>query len=107
MIEFTEKFHTRLALYDNRQFSGNDYWNYWSSPYNTMNPYNYGKGAGVSPLFTAWFNDKSGLNQFCDLVYNKWWTRGAESVTDNNGAAEVSGFYSDYDVTVSAWTEKK
>ena len=63
-----------------------------------MNPYNYGKGAGVSPLFTAWFNDKSGLNQFCDLVYNKWWTRGAESVTDNNGAAEVSGFYGDYDV---------
>ena len=31
----------------------------------------------------------------------KWWTRGVESVTDNNGAAEVSGFYGDYDVTVS------
>ena len=66
-----------------------------------MNPYNYVKDAGVLPLFTAWFNDKPGLNQFCDLVYNKWWTRGAEAVTDNNGAAEASGFYGDYDVTVS------
>ena len=77
-----------------------DSWTDWDSPYRPDNPDNKGNGAGVSPLYNRWFGEKPGLKQYQDLLYNKWWTRGATAITDKNGVAAVNGFYGDYDVTV-------
>lgn len=58
-------------------------------------------GAGVSPLYTNKFKEKPGVAIFKDLLYNKWRTKGATATTDKNGKGMVSGFYGDYDVTVT------
>jgi len=63
--------------------------------------------------FAATSNDKhfmlnadgtpqKGLEQWEDLIYNKWWTKDAKAKTDANGIATIRGFYGDYDVTVTA-----
>ncbi|MBE7046044.1 MAG: hypothetical protein E7396_01375 [Ruminococcaceae bacterium] len=63
--------------------------------------------------FAATSNDKhfmlnadgtpqKGLEQWEDLIYNKWWTRDAKATTDESGKATIRGFYGDYDVTVTA-----
>ncbi|MBE7047394.1 MAG: hypothetical protein E7396_08310 [Ruminococcaceae bacterium] len=46
-------------------------------------------------------NRKPCLDQWEDLVYNKWWTKDAKATTDAEGKATVRGFYGDYDVTVT------
>lgn len=78
-----------------------DYWTDYNEPYYPTNPLNKGNGAGVSPLLTIDFRHKPGFDQYRDLLYNKWWTRDAKTVTDNSGMGSVNGFYGDYDVTVS------
>ena len=35
------------------------------------------------------------------MLYNKWWTKGATAVTDENGRGTVRGFYGDYDISVT------
>ena len=47
-------------------------------------------------------NRKPCIDQWEDLIYNKWWTRDAKANTDANGKATIRGFYGDYDVTVTA-----
>lgn len=56
--------------------------------------------AGCAPLYDIRFKEKLGLHQWQDLIYNKWWTRGANTTTDSDGKGSVRGFYGDYDVTV-------
>ena len=57
--------------------------------------------AGCAPLYDEKFKEKLGLNQWYDLLYNKWWTRDAITTTDTEGRGQVRGFYGDYDVTVT------
>ena len=45
-------------------------------------------------------NRKPTLDQWEDLIYNKWWTKDAKATTDAQGKATIRGFYGDYDVTV-------
>ena len=78
-----------------------DYWIPWDTVYHPTNPDANGNGAGMSPLYDRWFNQKPGLTQYQDLVYNKWWTRNAVAKTDASGNGSVRGFYGDYDVTVT------
>ncbi len=47
------------------------------------------------------YNPKPALEQWADLIYNKWWTREAGK-TDANGQYSVRGYYGDYDITVTA-----
>lgn len=83
-----------------------DYWSDWNSPFATDNYQNKEDGAGVSPLYTNQFKEKPGLAIFKDLLYNKWWTKGASDTTDQNGTATVNGYYGDYDITVTVGGEK-
>ncbi len=53
-----------------------------------------------SPIYDSNWNLKSGGKVYQDLVYNKWWTKGAQAVSDAQGKATVRGFYGDYDVKV-------
>lgn len=46
-------------------------------------------------------NRKPCIDQWEDLIDNKWWTRDAKANTDANGKATIRGFYGDYDVTVN------
>lgn len=76
-----------------------DYWcfNDWEDPFNPWQK----RGAGVAPLYTYWFVEKPGLKVYQDLLYNKWWTRGATTTTNQNGEGTVNGYYGDYDITVT------
>lgn len=67
----------------------------WSPPGNT------------TPLYANGWKARPGLEQWQDLIYNKWWTRDAEAVTDASGRAVIRGFYGDYDVTVSYGTRSQ
>ena len=57
--------------------------------------------AGCAPLFDDRFNEKLGLRQWQDLIYNKWWTKDAKTTTDSEGKGSVRGFYGDYDISVT------
>ncbi|MBO5008130.1 MAG: hypothetical protein J6D26_04795 [Clostridia bacterium] len=57
--------------------------------------------AGCAPLYDKNFKPKLGLNQWQDLIYNKWWTKDAITTTDSEGKGQVRGFYGDYDITVT------
>ena len=52
-------------------------------------------------------NRKPCLDQYEDLVYNKWWTKDAKATTNAEGKATVRGYYGDYDVTVTYKGETK
>lgn len=58
---------------------------------------------GVRPavLYKENIEPKPAYYQWCDLFYNKFWTRDAHITTDSEGRGTVRGFYGDYDVTVS------
>lgn len=60
-----------------------------------------------TPLYGFGWREKPGLEQWADLVYNKWWTRNEETVTDKDGEGSIRGFYGDYDVTVNIGGEEK
>ena len=57
-------------------------------------------GGNSTPFFNQGWSEKPGLEQWIDLVYNKWWTRNETTVTDAKGEGAVRGFYGDYDITV-------
>ena len=54
-----------------------------------------------APIFDQAWNLKESGRQFIDLVYNKWWTQ-ESGVTGADGKYTVSGYYGDYDITVTA-----
>ncbi len=58
--------------------------------------------ASYSLFFDKDGNRKLCLDQWEDLIYNKWWTKDAKATTGADGKATVRGFYGDYDVTVTA-----
>ena len=58
--------------------------------------------AAYSPIYSGDWTMKKAGKVYCDLVYNKWWTKDAKANTDNTGKATINGFYGDYDVTVTA-----
>ncbi len=58
--------------------------------------------AAYSPIYDSNWNLKPAGKVYCDLVYNKWWTKDAKAHTDESGKATIRGFYGDYDVTVTA-----
>lgn len=79
-----------------------DCWLDWTSPFRPYNKAQNGdNGGGVSPLFGEEVEAKPGLEVYQDLLYNKWWTKGATAVTDENGRGTVRGFYGDYDISVT------
>lgn len=53
------------------------------------------------PFYDQNWKEKPALDQYIDLVYNKWWTK-EEGTTDNEGIFKLKGFYGDYDITVEA-----
>ena len=55
----------------------------------------------IGAFFNSNWLEKPGLDQFIDLVYNKWWTN-ETGKTNDDGIFSVRGFYGDYDITVSA-----
>ena len=78
-----------------------DHWSDWNSPFAVDNYTNKEDGAGVSPLYTNKFKEKPGVAIFKDLLYNKWWTKGATAITDAGGMGTINGYYGDYDITVT------
>lgn len=84
-----------------------DYWCDWDSPFAVNNYQNKEDGAGVSPLYTNSFKEKPGAAIFKDLLYNKWWTRGAKATTNASGRGTVNGYFGDYDVTVKVGGKEK
>lgn len=78
-----------------------DHWSDWNSPFAVNNYTNKEDGAGVSPLYTRQFQEKPGVAIFKDLLYNKWWTKGATAITDAGGMGTINGYYGDYDITVT------
>jgi len=82
---------TLIAAFAEAQMDGFLYWGFWDGA-------NF---AAHSPFFDRDWRLKPAGEQYIDLVYNKWWTRGAAAVTDSDGKARIRGFYGDYDVTVS------
>ena len=51
-------------------------------------------------LYDNNWNEKPGLNAWQDLIYNKWWTN-ESGTTSAAGLFTTSGFYGDYDITVT------
>lgn len=45
--------------------------------------------------------EKPALSVWQDLIYNKWMTN-ESTLTQNDGASRIRGFYGDYDITVTA-----
>ena len=51
-------------------------------------------------LYDDDWNEKPGLKEWQDLVYNKWWTQ-ESGTTSSDGSFSTRGFYGDYDITVT------
>jgi len=107
LLEITE-FDMGAAISEDRQYEGSFVrdimiaafskenvnaflmWGFWSSP-NQPN----------KPVFHEdWTLKESGI-QYIDLVYNKWWTK-ENGITGEDGKYHLSGFFGDYDITVTA-----
>ena len=102
VTEFTAKQHTEdlkadllrdtmIITFANEYADGFLMWGYWDGTFTNER----------SAMYDMDWNLRESGKVYQDLVYNKWWTRGAKATTDKDGKASVNGFYGDYDVTVN------
>jgi len=86
-----------ISAFAEDRMDGFFFWGFWD-------PSSYAKH---TPFYDENWRLKPAGEIYCDLVYNKWWTRDAKATTDETGKATVKGFYGDYDVTVKAGDKVK
>ncbi len=80
-----------ISAFAEDKMDGFFFWGFWD-------PSSYAKH---TPFYDENWRLKPAGEIYCDLVYNKWWTRDLKAITDENGKATINGFYGDYDVTVN------
>ncbi|MBE7046253.1 MAG: hypothetical protein E7396_02440 [Ruminococcaceae bacterium] len=78
-----------IAAFSYEKMDGIYMWGYWDD--SNIKPY--------APLYRSDWSLRESGQVYEDLVYNKWWTE-EEAITDGKGAANIRGFYGNYDITV-------
>ncbi len=56
----------------------------------------------VSSLYNKDWSPTPALESYQKLIFNEWWTESSVTL-DENGKAEISAFYGDYNITEGTW----